>query len=118
MLIIHRQSQQLSSAFFQGRITWLSEYTGQCFLLPLKLSANWSSSQNNTYSLHTAVTASIPGNVTKSEAIKERESGQTVSLSLSILNSMLIIIQCKAVHHNVHITLYYRRYVGHIRPTR
>ena len=37
----------------------------------------------------------------------------TLTLSLSILNSMLIVIQCK-VHYNVLTTLYYRRYLGHI----
>ena len=43
------------------------------------------------------------------ERAKAAATEAATQLGYSILNSMLIIIQCK-VHYNVHSTLYYRRY--------
>ena len=49
----------------------------------------------------------------------ERYSGilgcHLLTFSLSILNSMIIINQCM-VHYNIHTTLHYRHYLGHICP--
>ena len=74
MLINHRQS---STAF----VCFLSEENNLAFgvhrpMLPssIKLFANWSSSQSNTYLLFSAVTASIPGNVTKKVKLLPRPS--------------------------------------------